>query len=168
MKNYPTPQAYHNPPPLGMFLTLFLYPAGQDHSAIYHLLDCDPTAPPVLYLATRCTDRAVVAALVETLCARIYALTPNRPAYHLTPKQADHRHRADTMIQRLTDFRRLRAAALHVQINGNASSHANLQHAINVLSNERIAALVTELLRQIASLETKPNLVAMLAVAGAQ
>ena len=164
MKNYPTPQAYHNPPPLGRFLNLFLYPACYDQSGIYELLQCNRYAPSTMYLAIRCTQREIIASFVASLCARIYALTPNRPAYYLKPSEADQRHRADSMIQRLIDFKRLQAAALHVEINWNDSSSQNLKHAINVLSDDRIAALITELLRQIATLERKPNLIAQLAL----
>jgi hypothetical protein len=164
MKHTTQNQAYHNPPPLGRFLNLFLYPACYDHSGIYQSLQCNPYAPSTMYLAIRCTDRAIIASFVAAMCARIYALTPDkkRPAYYMTPAQVEAGHRADSMIQRLTDFKRLQAAALHVAINWNASSSQNLKHAINVLSNDRIAALITELLRQIATLERKPNLVAQL------
>jgi hypothetical protein len=164
MKNYPTPQAYHNPPPLGRFLNLFLCPAAYDHSGIYEALRLNPSAPSTMYLAIHRTHRSVLATFVAAMCARIYALTPDRPKYYLTPKQADRRYRPESMMQRLTDFQRLDAAALHVQINWNTSSANNLKHAINVLSDDRIHALITELLRQIATLERKPNLVAMLAL----
>ncbi|MBX3082951.1 MAG: hypothetical protein KF716_15055 [Anaerolineae bacterium] len=161
-------QAYHNPPPLGRFLNFFLYPACYDHSGIYQLVKCNTYAPSMMYLAIRCTQRPIIASFVASLCARIYALTPDRPPFQLTGKQTDKRHRADAMIQRLIDFQRLNAAQLHVEINWNTSSNMNLQHAINVLTDDRIAALITELLRQIASLERKPNLVAVLAMWGEQ